>query len=253
MEAGTVMRCLIISDIHANLPAFEAVLQDVQKKRITYDIVWCLGDVVGYGPDPNECIELLRTLPHVCLAGNHDWAVLGKLGIETFNENAAFVVEWTREHLTPSNLMYLKARPDKETYDNFLLVHASPREPIWEYVLDVNVAEENFGYMTTMCALFGHTHVPVIYVKDGRTHAVHGIVPTPNAPFTFKRGSSYIANPGGVGQPRDGDPRAAYAVLDTSAMTWTQQRVEYDVKRIQAKMRTEGFPNRLIERLEYGR
>ncbi len=108
------MRCLIISDIHANLAAFEAVLQDAKLRRIGYDIVWCLGDMVGYGPDPNECIELLRTLPHICLAGNHDWAVLGKLDIETFHENAAFVVQWTREHLTPANLTYLRARPEQD-------------------------------------------------------------------------------------------------------------------------------------------
>jgi diadenosine tetraphosphatase ApaH/serine/threonine PP2A family protein phosphatase len=247
------MRCLVLSDIHANQAALDAVFQDVKKRKLQYDIVWCLGDVVGYGPDPNECIELLRTQPHICLAGNHDWAVLGKLGIETFHENAAFAVEWTRQHLTPGNLTYLRARPDKDTYGDFLLVHASPREPIWEYVLDVNVAEENFGYMTTMCALVGHTHVPVIFVKDGRTLAVHSVVPTPNAPVTLKRGSSYIINPGGVGQPRDGDPRAAYALLDTATLSWTQFRTEYDVKRTQEKMRAEGFPQRLVDRLEYGR
>jgi diadenosine tetraphosphatase ApaH/serine/threonine PP2A family protein phosphatase len=247
------MRCLIVSDIHANLAAFEAVLQDVAKKRIQHDIVWCLGDIVGYGPDPNECIELLRTLPHICLAGNHDWAVLDKLGVETFHENAAFVVHWTREHLSPTNLVYLRARPEQLPQDDYLLVHASPREPIWEYVLDVNVAEENFGYMTTMCALVGHTHVPVMFVKDGRTHAVHGVVPSPNVPVTLKRGSNYIINPGGVGQPRDGDPRAAYALLDTDALSWTQHRVEYPVKQTQEKMRAANFPNRLIERLGYGR
>jgi diadenosine tetraphosphatase ApaH/serine/threonine PP2A family protein phosphatase len=247
------MRCLIISDIHSNLAAFEAVLQDVEQRRTRYDIVWCLGDVVGYGPDPNECIELLRTLPHICLAGNHDWAVLGKLGIETFHENAAFAVEWTRARLTAPNLTYLRARPDKDQQGEFLLVHASPREPIWEYVLDVNVAEENFGYMTSMCALVGHTHVPVLFVKDGRTQVVHAAMASPGSPIALKHGSNYIINPGGVGQPRDGDPRAAYAVLDTSALTWTQFRIEYPIRHTQDKMRAEGFPNRLIERLDYGR
>lgn len=247
------MRCLIVSDIHANLAAFEAVLQDVEQRHIGYDIVWCLGDVVGYGPDPNECIELLRTLPHVCLAGNHDWAVLGKLGIETFHENAAFAVEWTRARLSPANLTYLRARPDKDLEGDFLLVHASPREPIWEYVLDVNVAEENFGFLPSMCALVGHTHVPVIFVKDGRTQVVHATVAVPGSPVALKRNSSYIINPGGVGQPRDGDPRAAYAILDTTNLTWTQYRAEYPVKHTQDKMRAENFPIRLIDRLEYGR
>ena len=124
------MRCLIISDIHANFAAFEAVLQDAKRRSVAYDIVWCLGDVVGYGPDPNECIDLLRTLPHVCLAGNHDWAVLGNLDLETFPENAAYVVEWTRSVLTPQNLQYLRARPEELQQGDYYLVHASPREPI---------------------------------------------------------------------------------------------------------------------------
>lgn len=247
------MRCLVFSDIHANLSAFEAVMQDVAKKKLDYDIVWCLGDVVGYGPDPNGCIELLRTLPHICLAGNHDWAVLGKLGIETFHENAAFVVEWTRSQLSKENLNYLRARPEQDVQGDFLLVHASPREPIWEYVLDVSVAEENFGYLPVMCALVGHTHVPVMFVKDGRSHAVHMTTPAVGAPSVLKRSSHYIVNPGSVGQPRDGDPRAAYALLDTATLSWTQHRAEYPVKHTQEKMRAACFPNRLVERLEYGR
>ncbi|MCS6846273.1 MAG: metallophosphoesterase family protein [Anaerolineae bacterium] len=247
------MRCLIISDIHANLAAFEAVLQNAAKRRLRFDIVWCLGDIVGYGPDPNECIDLLRTLPHICLAGNHDWAVLGKLDIETFHENAAFVVEWTQSRLTKENFNYLRARPEQDVEGDYFLVHASPREPIWEYVLDVSVAEENFGYMPTTCALIGHTHVPAIFVKDSATLAVHATAPVPNIPVTLKPSCSYIINPGGVGQPRDGDPRAAYALLDTDTRTWTPYRVEYPIKHTQEKMRAAGFPDRLIERLSHGR
>ncbi|MFN4293860.1 MAG: metallophosphoesterase family protein [Thermoflexales bacterium] len=247
------MRCLIISDIHANLAAFEAVLQDAAKRRLRFDIVWCLGDIVGYGPDPNECIDLLRSLLHVCLAGNHDWAVLGKLGVETFHESAAFVVKWTQAHLTRENLNYLRARPEQDVEGDYLLAHASPREPIWEYVLDVSVAEENFGYMPTAHALIGHTHVPAIFVKDSGTLAVHAITPTPNIPLALKPNCNYIINPGSVGQPRDGDPRAAYALLDTEKLTWTPYRVEYSIKRTQEKMRAAGFPDRLIERLSHGR
>ncbi|GIV84050.1 MAG: metallophosphoesterase [Candidatus Roseilinea sp.] len=247
------MRCLIISDIHANLAAFEAVLQDAARRRLRFDIVWCLGDIVGYGPDPNECIDLLRNLPHVCLAGNHDWAVLGKLSIEAFHEHAAFVVEWTQAHLTRENLNYLRARPEQDVEGDYLLAHASPREPIWEYVLELSVAEENFGHMPTAYALIGHTHVPAIFVKDSVTLAVYATAPTPSRPFALKPNYNYIINPGSVGQPRDGDPRAAYALLDTEKLTWTPYRVEYPIKHTQEKMRAAGFPDRLIERLSHGR
>ena len=247
------MRCLIISDIHANFAAFEAVLQDVKRRGVSYDIVWCLGDIVGYGPDPNDCIDMLRTLPHVCLAGNHDWAVLGNLDLETFHENAAYVVEWTRSVLTPHNLQYLRARPEELQQGDYYLVHASPREPIWEYITDVNVAEENFGYLPTPYCLVGHTHVPVVFVKDGRSKAVHAKYPEFDLPIQLKPNSRYIINPGSVGQPRDGDARAAYALLDTEALTWTAHRVDYPIKVTQDKMRVAKIPNRLVERLEYVR
>jgi diadenosine tetraphosphatase ApaH/serine/threonine PP2A family protein phosphatase len=247
------MRCLVISDIHANLPALEAVLGDAKARALNYDIVWCLGDVVGYGPEPNECIDLLRTLPHVCLAGNHDWAVVGKLDLRTFHDNAAFVVEWTRDHLTTPNMNYLRARPERVEQDDFLLVHASPREPIWEYITDIHVADENFNDTTAPFCLVGHTHVPVVFVKDGRTGHVHVTLPSADVPVSLKRDSRYIINPGSVGQPRDGDPRASYALLDTATGTWMPHRVEYSIKTIQAKMKALNFPTRLSERLDYGR
>ncbi len=247
------MRCLVVSDIHANLAAFEAVLRDAKARQLNYDIVWCLGDVVGYGPDPNECIDLLRTLPHVCLAGNHDWAVIGKLDLRTFHESAAVVIRWTQETLTPHNLNYLRARAEQAEHGDFSLVHASPREPIWEYVTDVNVAEENFGFIKTTYCLVGHTHVPILFVKDARTQNVHVAFASTHSQMAFKKDSRYIANPGSVGQPRDGDPRAAYALLDTTAGTWTQHRAEYPIYQTQERMRAAGLPARLIDRLEYGR
>ena len=247
------MRCLVISDIHSNLPALEAVLDDAKARALNFDIVWCLGDVVGYGPEPNECIDLLRTLPHVCLAGNHDWAVVGKLDLRTFHESAAFVVEWTREHLTGPNMNYLRARPEMLPHDDYLLVHASPREPIWEYITDIHVADENFDSTTAPFCLVGHTHVPVVFVKDGRTGNVHVTLPSADVPVSLKRDSRYIINPGSVGQPRDGDPRASYGLLDTVTGTWMPHRVEYPIKTIQAKMKAFNFPARLIERLDYGR
>ncbi|MBP7599873.1 MAG: metallophosphoesterase family protein [Thermoflexales bacterium] len=247
------MRCLILSDIHANLAAFEAVLADVAARGLQYDIVWCLGDLVGYGPDPNEGIALLQTLPHVCLSGNHDWAALGRIDLRTFNPDAAALAEWTREALTPQNLRFLMARPSSLAQEEFLLAHASPREPIWEYVLDVMVAEENFPCFSERYCLVGHTHMPAIFVEEGKTHAVRLSYATPGAPLTLRRDARYILNPGSVGQPRDGDPRAAYALLDTSALTWTNHRVEYPIRVTQDKMRANRFPTRMIERLDYGR
>jgi diadenosine tetraphosphatase ApaH/serine/threonine PP2A family protein phosphatase len=247
------MRCLVISDIHANLCAFEAVLKDTQTRALSYDIVWCLGDLVGYGPDPDGCIDLLRTLPHICLAGNHDWAVIGRLDLRTFHESAAYVVKWTQEHLQPHNMNYLRAQPELMPHDDYLLAHASPREPIWEYITDVIVAEENFDSTTAPFVLVGHTHVPVVFVKDGRTGNVHVAMPSANVPISLKRDSRYIINPGSVGQPRDGDPRAAYAILDTATGAWTPYRAEYAIKATQEKMKACHFPVRLVERLDYGR
>jgi predicted phosphodiesterase len=252
-ERSIPMRCLVISDIHSNLAALEAVLEDVQHRNITYDTLWCLGDVVGYGPDPNECLALLRAEAHVCLAGNHDWAVLDKLDLETFHENAAYVVRMTRDKLTPENYAYLQACHEELICDAFHLAHASPREPIWEYITDINVAEDNFGFFDEQYCLVGHTHVPVIFVKDPRTKNVRASYPNFGVPIQLKASYRYIINPGSVGQPRDGDARAAYAILDTDVMTWTPYRVEYPYKKTQDRMRTLNIPSRLVDRLEYGR
>jgi diadenosine tetraphosphatase ApaH/serine/threonine PP2A family protein phosphatase len=244
------VKCLIISDIHANLTAFEAVLADVKTRNLSYDMVWCLGDVVGYGPDPNECVDLLRTLPHICLAGNHDWAVLGKLDLETFNENANAAITWTRAQLRPENLRYLQARPERLEQGEYMLVHASPRKPIWEYIFDIPTAEENFSYLNMPFCLVGHTHVPLLFTKDARSvrmsHLEHDL------PVTLKRANQYIINAGSVGQPRDGDPRAAYAMLDTATTQWTQYRVTYDIASVQTRMRAAALPEKLIMRIEKG-
>ncbi len=254
----TLMRCLVISDIHANLAAFEAVLADARAREGEFDFVWCLGDVVGYGPDPNECIDLLRTLPHVCLAGNHDYAVLGKLDLETFNENAMLAITWTRAQLRPENMRYLMARPERIEQADFLLVHGSPRQPIWEYVLDAGIAAENFDlFSAPPYCLIGHTHVPLMFVRDANANTRHRAVrtshPENGLPITLRRGNQYIINAGSVGQPRDGDPRAAYAILDTHSVVWTPYRVTYDIARTQSGMRAAQLPERLVTRLEHGR
>jgi diadenosine tetraphosphatase ApaH/serine/threonine PP2A family protein phosphatase len=242
------MRILIISDIHANLTAFQTVLQDAKGQ---WEYVWCLGDVVGYGPDPNECVELLRTLPHLCLAGNHDWAALGRLDIRTFNPDARMAVNWTRETLTKDNIEYLDALPTTFVIGNYTLAHGSPREPVWEYILEPLIATLNFPHFETPYCLVGHTHQPIIYElvdAEGETEAI---------PPTYRKvrplnGRRQIINPGSVGQPRDQNPDAAYAILDVETNVWEHRRIPYDVAAVQKRMRSHGMPERLVTRLEHG-
>jgi predicted phosphodiesterase len=242
------MRILVISDIHANYVAFETVLEHAKGE---WDYVWCLGDVVGYGPSPNECVERLRELPHLCLAGNHDWAALDRLDIHTFNPDARRAVDWTRETLTDENTRWLKALPTTFVIGQYTLVHASPREPIWEYILEPLVAALNFPHFETPYCLVGHTHQPVIYemVNDsGETEA--------HKPAYFEQvklnGHRQIINPGSIGQPRDSDPRAAYAILDFDKGIFEHRRIEYDIAKTQQLMRDANLPERLITRLDYG-
>lgn len=242
------MRVLIISDIHANYTAFETVLKDAKGD---WDYVWCLGDVVGYGPDPNECVEKLQELPHLCLAGNHDWAALNRLDIRTFNPDARRAVDWTRDMLTDENTRWLEALPTTFVIGEYTLVHASPREPIWEYILEPLVAALNFPHFETPYCLVGHTHQPVIY----ELHSDHREPETIKPNYRNKRvlnGRRQIINPGSVGQPRDADPRAAYAVLDFDKNVWEHRRVDYDIAAVQRRMRAADMPERLIARLEHG-
>ncbi|MBL8116769.1 MAG: metallophosphoesterase family protein [Anaerolineae bacterium] len=242
------MRILIISDIHANLTAFETVLNDAKGQ---WEYVWCLGDVVGYGPDPNECVDLLRTLPHLCLAGNHDWAALGRLDIRTFNPDARVAVNWTRETLTKDNIEYLDALPTTFVIGNYTLAHGSPREPVWEYILEPLIATLNFPHFETPYCLVGHTHQPIIYElmnEDGDTAAI----PPSYGLQRQLNGRRQIINPGSVGQPRDQNPNAAYAILDVETNIWEHRRIPYDIAAVQKRMRTYGMPDRLVNRLEHG-
>jgi predicted phosphodiesterase len=245
------MRYLVISDIHANLTAFQAVLKDAGTLGKDYDFVWCLGDVVGYGPDPNECIDLLRGMPHLCLAGNHDWAALGRLDIRTFNADARRAVSWTRETLTDENLAYLEALNTTFVLGDFTLAHGSPREPVWEYILDPLIAALNFPHFQTTYCLVGHTHTPVTFKLVGNKGDCDPIAPVYGQQIPLD-GVRQIINPGSVGQPRDSDPRAAYAILDTELMTWEFRRIPYDYRAVQKRMRDVDMPDRLIMRLEHG-
>lgn len=243
------MRILVISDIHANLAAFEAVLQDSQGE---WEQMWFLGDLVGYGPDPNACGALLHEHKPLALTGNHDWAVLGRLEPGSFNVQARQIIEWTQNVLDEPTRDYLLAQEPRIERPPFLLAHGSPRRPIWEYILDLPTAATNFEQLTTempLC-LVGHTHVPILYTADDDGQ-VSAISPPYGETITLT-GARIIVNPGSAGQPRDGDPRAAYALLDDERLTWQFRRVAYDVAETQRRMRAEGFPERLVMRLEYG-
>lgn len=241
------MRVLIISDIHANLAAFQAVLDDAAGQ---WDIIWCLGDLVGYGPDPNECVALLREHEHISLCGNHDWAVLDKLDIQNFNREAQTAIRWTQQAISSDTHDYLDGLEPSLVEPPFTLAHASPRQPVWEYILDPYTAATNFDYFDTPYCLVGHTHVPVIF-EEGEDEQVAFRKPDYGTQLKLNA-HRLIINPGSVGQPRDSDPRAAYALLNTDEATWQHRRVVYPVAVTQDKMRQYGIPTRLIKRLEFG-
>jgi predicted phosphodiesterase len=244
------MRLLIISDIHANLTAFDTVLAHASGQ---WDQVWCLGDVIGYGPDPEACVARLRELNHISLSGNHDWAVLDKLDISTFNVEARRAIQWTQSQLSTEANDYLQTLPPIAVAPpHFTLAHASPRQPVWEYILDNITAGENFPHFETQFCLVGHTHTPIIYEKTSTDIVAR--TPLYSQPVYLDQlgENRLIINPGSVGQPRDSDPRAAYAILDLEAMTWEHRRVPYDVEAVQARMRKHDLPERLVLRLEFG-
>jgi len=244
------MRIAIISDIHSNRVALQAVLADAG----AVDETWCLGDVVGYGPEPNECIEILRQREPrlICLAGNHDWAALGRLDTSDFNHDAEAAALWTRNRLTPSSRAYLESLPERVIKGDFTLVHGSPRAPIWEYLISAAVARANFALLTTPYCLVGHSHIPFIFYEAVNRQDLP-TVHTASADKMIRLPEQRLfINPGSVGQPRDGNPHASYAILDTGAKTIEHRRVPYSIKETQRLMEQAGLPQRLIQRLEYG-
>jgi predicted phosphodiesterase len=241
------MRILVISDIHANLSALDAVLADAGE----FDTVWCLGDLVGYGPDPNECIARIQQLPSLqCIIGNHDAAVIGSLDTNVFNIEAQMAIFWTRNVLTEMGRVFLKQLPQSLTLDHVTLAHGSPRHPVWEYLLDSLTASQNFDYFRSPYCFVGHTHLPVIFhLAENHDHA-HLSIPEQNQIVYMMQRS--ILNPGSVGQPRDRDPRAAYAVYDPENFTWSIRRIPYDIKSVQARMKEAGLPDKHIHRITTG-
>jgi diadenosine tetraphosphatase ApaH/serine/threonine PP2A family protein phosphatase len=244
------MRILLISDIHANLAALEAVIKDAGK----FEQIWCLGDVVGYGPEPNECINRLREFDLICLAGNHDLAVVGKTGLWDFTQTALDVIFWTRHWLTTANLDWLNSLPATALAvgRGITLVHASPRDPIWEYMVTREVARDNLDFIDTPICLNGHSHVPIMFRKPWDGLKVLEEPLRVNSPFRLTSYDRVFINPGSVGQPRDDDPRASYALIDLDVMTFTHRRVQYDFSATQELMKQAKFPTRLIRRLRLG-
>ncbi|HEY7941662.1 MAG TPA: metallophosphoesterase family protein [Candidatus Limnocylindrales bacterium] len=239
------MRVAVLSDIHANLTALEAVLAAVAP----IDAVWHLGDTVGYGPQPNEVVERLTREGAVGVRGNHDSAATGLIDADWFNEDARVAVEWTARVLTPASRAALLALPERRTEDAFTLVHGSPRDPIWEYIASTAVARAALDDLTTPYGLFGHTHDPRVFRAQGGT--VETLGPSDQAELQLDD-RRVLLNPGSVGQPRDGDPRASALVLDLEARRATWHRVAYDIPAVQARMREVGLPKRLVDRLDRG-
>jgi predicted phosphodiesterase len=244
------MRVAVLSDIHSNLVALDAVLAHAG----TVDAVWHLGDVVGYGPDPDGVVARLIEIGAVGVRGNHDAAALGGREIEWFNPEARAAAEWTRDTIDGTTRAWLSALPERHAIDRMTLVHGSPRDPIREYVSSADVALENLAVLETDFGLHGHTHVPVAFClgPDERLQVV-GPGPGPGAsgPLVLE-GQRALINPGSVGQPRDGDPDASYLVLDPEAASVTWHRVAYDIAAVQAAIRAAGLPGRLADRLAFG-
>ena len=239
------MRIAVLSDIHSNLVALDSVLAALG----TVDAVWQLGDVVGYGPEPDAVVERLNAIGAVGVRGNHDAAAAGGDEAEYFNVDARRAIEWTRSVIGRATRDRLAALPERLVIGEFTLVHGSPRAPIWEYVTSAPVARANFAAVDTPYALHGHTHVPAVYRDDDG--AIELIAPRDGSALRLD-GRRVLLNPGSVGQPRDGDPDASYVVIDTDAGEATWHRVPYDIAATQAAMRAVGLPERLIARLEYG-
>jgi predicted phosphodiesterase len=241
-------RVLVISDVHANAIALEAVLIDAGK----VDETWCLGDVVGYGPQPNECIERISSLPNLtCMMGNHDFGAIGESALETFNSDAKKALLWQRNFLSQESRSFLKSLPDELVVRGEVsLAHGSPRDPIWEYVMNTLIARLNLSFFDTPWCFIGHSHFQAVFQFDSKIDDISIIVPHPAEQYELK--DRAILNPGSVGQPRDRDPRAAYAIYCPEEHTWEPRRVEYDIPAVQRMIFDAGLPSRHAERLAGG-
>ncbi|MGI8829191.1 MAG: metallophosphoesterase family protein [Candidatus Limnocylindria bacterium] len=244
------MRIAVLSDIHANLPALEAVRADLG----AVDQVWVLGDIVGYGPQPNEVISTLQSMGARSVLGNHDGAAIGTVDPAYFNADARAAIEWTAGVIDANARSYLATLPEVRRDGELTAVHGSPRDPIWEYITSTGIAAANFEHFESRLCLFGHTHLPIAYLLTNDAIEARPGLPDEVVQVGPARA---LLNPGSVGQPRDGLPDAAYGILEmgdsVDEATMSFHRVRYEIDRTQRMMRDVGLPARLAERLSYGR
>ncbi len=242
------MKVAVISDIHANRHAFEATLGAVADSDASE--LWCLGDLVGYGAEPDACVELAREHVAVCLAGNHDLAVTGELALDEFSKGARIAAQWTREVISAENLAFLATLRPTGDEESIGLFHASPRDPIWEYVLADLLAELCLDVQRNRICMIGHSHVALSFVRpEGQPATGERRLDGEQLDLS---GGEWLLNPGSVGQPRDGDPRASWLLLDLDVMRVSFHRIPYDVEGAAAAIRAARLPDSLAERLEYG-
>ena len=246
------MRAAVLSDIHSNRHALEAVLAAVDEAAV--DQIWCLGDMVGYGAEPDACTALVRERCSTCLVGNHDLALLGALDISTFSETAAAAVEWTRENVSEETLEFLGTLDPTASQNGVGLFHASPRDPVWEYVLSTDQAEAGFEAQEERVGLIGHSHIALYFVRapGARPGYAQGAQAEDGREVDLAEGD-WLLNPGSVGQPRDSDPRAAWLELDAERWLAKYHRVPYDIEGAASAILAAGLPPVLAERLEVGR
>ncbi len=240
------MKYAIIADIHGNLDAFQVVLEDIRAQKATH--VVCLGDVVGYNAQPKECLDIVRQMNIPCVKGNHDEYCSTENHLDGFNPHAAEAVHWTRAQLSEEDKRWLRELKYSRMAANFTMVHATLDAPErWGYVFDKLAAAASFPYQNTQMCFFGHTHVPVAFMRDtvvrGGTYSKFKVDPS----------KKYFINVGAVGQPRDNNPKSAYVIYDMDAQTIELRRLEYDIASAQKKILDAGLPERLAERLAFGR
>jgi predicted phosphodiesterase len=232
------MRVAIISDIHGNLPALEATLKEVDDLKA--DVLYCLGDTVGYGPFPNECLDIVRERCSIVLKGNHDSGLIGETSLDDFNQHGLKAILWSQPRVRKDNWDYIRTLPFSAVDNNLTLAHSSPHRPnAWTYILTLRAAQENFAAFSTELCFIGHTHVPVIIGEDSSINK-------------FRKDCRFIINVGSVGQPRDGNSEAAFGMFDTEMKSYSLIRVPYDVEKTAKAIREAGLPEFLARRLFQG-